>query len=185
MECGVKIIDNFLDENTFDMMKQTLINRENNSYFPWYYNDYKVYSNDYKGSKFNSLYNHQFTHMFYNNWAPQSEFYKFLMPLLTKISPLAIIRIKGNLTTVADKIYEYGFHTDFNEPVGCTTSIFYMNTNNGYTIFENGEKVESVENRLVSFNSEIKHTGTTCTDDKFRCVINLNYFSKKGEDHEQ
>jgi hypothetical protein len=175
MECDIKIIDDFLDKNTFEMMKQILINRED-SYFPWYYNDYKVF-----GSTFNPLYDYQFTHMFYNDLAPQSDFYKFLIPLLTKISPLAILRIKGNLTVAADKIYEYGFHTDFNEPIGGTTAIFYMNTNNGYTLFENGDKVESVENRLVSFSSEIKHTGTTCTDDKFRCVINLNYFPKKGK----
>ena len=36
-----------------------------------------------------------------------------------------------------------------------TTSILYMNTNNGYTIFENGDKVESVENRLVTFPNNL------------------------------
>ena len=57
-----------------------------------------------------------------------------------------------------------------------TTSIFYVNTNNGYTKFEDGTKVESVANRLVSFPANKKHTGTSCTDEKTRVVINFNYF---------
>ena len=57
-----------------------------------------------------------------------------------------------------------------------TTSIFYMNTNNGYTKFEDGTKIESVANRLVSFPSNMKHKGSSCTDEKIRVVINFNYF---------
>ena len=57
-----------------------------------------------------------------------------------------------------------------------TTSIFYMNTNNGYTKFEDGTKIESVANRLVSFPSNMKHKGTSCTDEKTRVVINFNHF---------
>ena len=51
-----------------------------------------------------------------------------------------------------------------------------MNTNNGYTFFENGKKVLSKENTAVEFNSNIKHSGTTCTNAKCRVVMNLNYF---------
>ena len=37
------------------------------------------------------------------------------------------------------------------------TSILYINTNDGYTKFEDGTIVESVENRLVTFDSRMKH----------------------------
>ena len=57
-----------------------------------------------------------------------------------------------------------------------TTSIFYVNTNNGYTKFEDGTKVESVANRMITFPSNMKHTGTSCTDEKKRIVINFNYY---------
>ena len=57
-----------------------------------------------------------------------------------------------------------------------STSIFYVNTNNGYTKFEDGTKVESVANRMVTFPSNMKHTGTSCTDERIRVVINFNYF---------
>ena len=56
------------------------------------------------------------------------------------------------------------------------TGVFYLNTNNGYTYFEGGERVTSVENRLVVFPSSKRHAGTTNTDADFRCVINLNWF---------
>ena len=55
------------------------------------------------------------------------------------------------------------------------TAIFYINTNNGYTLFEDGTKVESVENRICIFPYYMKHTGTTCTDKNQRVVININY----------
>ena len=54
-----------------------------------------------------------------------------------------------------------------------------MNTNNGYTIFEDGTKVESVANRMITFPANLKHTGTSCTDQQVRIVINFDYFSNQ------
>ena len=54
-------------------------------------------------------------------------------------------------------------------------AIYYFNTNNGYTLFENGDKVESIRNRLIMFKSNLRHTGTTCTDKPNRYVLNINY----------
>ena len=64
------------------------------------------------------------------------------------------------------------FHRDF---PNITTAVYYINTNNGWTEFENGDKVESVANRIVIFDSNTMHTGTTCTDEKVRVLINFNY----------
>jgi len=92
----------------------------------------------------------------------------------------SIIRVKANLTIKTDKIITYGFHTDSNyfnyEPYDSKVAIFYLNSNNGKTIFENGDEVESVENRIVIFDNILKHTGTSCTDQKRRIVLNINYF---------
>ena len=44
--------------------------------------------------------------------------------------------------------------------------------------FEDGTKVESVGNRLLTFPANMKHMGTSCTDQQFRIVINFNYYSK-------
>ena len=59
----------------------------------------------------------------------------------------------------------------------CGLRLWIWITNNGYTEFENGMKVESVENRWVSFPEDIKHRGTSCTDEKVRVVINFNYLT--------
>jgi hypothetical protein len=56
------------------------------------------------------------------------------------------------------------------------TAIFYLNTNDGYTIFEkDGEKIDSLENRMLIFDSSERHSGTNCTDQKYRAVINFNF----------
>ena len=71
-------------------------------------------------------------------------------------------------------------HTDIQGNWGVIpyiTSILYLNTNNGYTEFEDGTKVESVANRFISFPIETKHRGTSCTDKKIRVVINFNYLT--------
>ena len=86
------------------------------------------------------------------------------------------MRVKANMNMRTPEIIEHGFHTDGTS--SCTAAIYYVNTNDGYTAFEDGTKVESIANRLVVFNTQTKHTGTTCTNAKFRCVINFNYYEE-------
>ena len=87
--------------------------------------------------------------------------------------------MRANCTVAAKENYRSAFHVDINksvyEGIG-KTAIFYLNTNNGYTYFEGGERVDSVENRIVIFPTSKRHAGTTNTDADYRCVINLNWF---------
>ena len=72
----------------------------------------------------------------------------------------------------------FNFHNDIKEKdtdYPGQTAIFYVNTNDGYTEFEDSTRVESVANKIVIFDSKLKHRGTTCTNQKTRVVINLNY----------
>ena len=55
------------------------------------------------------------------------------------------------------------------------TAIFYINSNNGYTVFKDNSKVISRENRLCLFNGHIEHAGVSCTDARRRIVLNINY----------
>jgi len=101
---------------------------------------------------------------------------------LIKIDPIKLWRIKANLLTRTSNIIENEFHQDAGKHEKLskqwTTAIFYMNTNNGYTEFEDGTKVESVANRIVIFPTNTKHRGTSCTDERTRVVINFNYLIK-------
>ena len=81
---------------------------------------------------------------------------------------------KANIILRRSKIIEHGFHNDVK--FQCRTGILYLNTNDGYTCFEDGSKIESVENRFVAFDSGLKHSGTTCTNERCRIVLNINYF---------
>jgi len=52
--------------------------------------------------------------------------------------------------------------------------VLYLNTNNGYTLFEDGRQVDSVANRIVFFDATLPHSGVHCTDTEQRIVLNLN-----------
>jgi hypothetical protein len=164
------VFDNFLSEEEFASLKHIMIDTPE---FPWYYNNGVVTPIDNNSNDF--LENYQFTHLFYDNFKPNSEYYVFLQTLVERLQPTALIRIKANLNPVTSKIIKFPYHVDFPD-IKCITAIFYLNTNNGYTLIDN-QKIESISNRLVAFDSNTKHTGTTCTDQKYRCLINFNYYN--------
>jgi len=159
----MNIIDNFLSEQEFIQIKELFMG----SNFPWYFNDGILMEDD-------NTKHFQFTHSFYRHYIPESNYIEALNPIFLKINTKSLIKVKANLGTRHSEVQSTGMHTDFD--FSCTTSIFYINTNNGYTIFEDGTQVESVANRFVSFDSLLKHSGTTHTDEQTRVLINFNYF---------
>ena len=161
MNPTIKIVDNFLPKDIFKNLKDTFLSNN----FPYFYNSGKVNKSD---SDF------QFTHILFENNKINSNYFDLLLPVINKLDCKSIIRIKTNLTTKTEIIKPFIFHNDFD--FKCTTSIFYINSNNGKTLFKDGSEVNSIENRMVIFPSTIKHTGTTHTDEKIRVVINFNYF---------
>jgi len=165
----MKIIDNFLSDGDFVKLQSTMLSDA----FPWYYGNYKVMDKEEYG--FDEKYNFQFVHMFYMRHTIVSSGMDLLSPIIQKINPSAIVRIKANLTPITNEKIVYDMHRDY-EFEG-KTAIFYINTNNGNTIFEDGTEIESIENRLIIFDSKKYHTGTSCTDEKVRCVINFNYYT--------
>ena len=169
----IKIKDNFLDQKDFEEIQTLIFGRD----FSWKYGESIDYQDE-EGDKF------QFAHLFYGARCPTSNHLVVLNPIFDKIQPTAIWRIKANLLTRTPEIVENSLHIDNAELSHSeeklhqwTTSIFYMNTNNGYTKFEDGTIIESIENRMIIFPSAMKHTGTSCTDERVRIVINFNYFA--------
>lgn len=170
----VVIYDNFLTDNQFNNLQNTLMSAQ----FPWHYSDYKVggYDANNKTTEFNNKNIFSFVHNFYHNFSWQSPYAESLQVLLNALHPISLIRIKANLTTITNTPIVYEYHRDTPHLKKFKTAIFYVNTNNGRTIFASGQEVESVANRLIIFDSDNLHTGTSCTDESRRVLINFNYF---------
>ena len=87
-----------------------------------------------------------------------------------------MVRIKVNMEPKTAEPIESCLHTDTNQYN--KTAIYYVNTNNGYTRFKDGTKVDSIANRIVIFDAQTEHGGVTQTDEQVRVVVNINYFEK-------
>jgi hypothetical protein len=161
-----EIKDNFLDDVSFTQIQSVFIDNPN---FPWFY------SNGISELDTSSdVYKFQFTHsLFKENQGIASDFFQYIKPLINQINPKVLIRVKANLGTPTPINLEGGYHTDID--LVCKTAVFYLNENDGYTLFEDGTKVETKKNRFVSFDSHNKHTGVSQTNSRVRCVININY----------
>ena len=157
------IIDNFIDEELLKTLNIIMLGGG----FGWGYSDGIV-----AGDKDNF----QFFHSFYTD-ERKSFFYHLLEPILQKIEYKELYRIKANLITKTPEIVQHGFHCDMSSSLDYTTGILYMNTNDGYTEFEDGTKIESVANRFITFPEKTKHRGTSCTNENVRIVINFNFLT--------
>ena len=161
------IEDNVLPQEEFDKIYKDIRSPD----FPWNLIEDGV-SHHLDGS-------YQFTHNFFNPKGVKSRYNFILTNLYKHLGVDKLLRSKVNLLHRTKKTYEFlPFHTDFvNVTELYHTAIFYLNTNDGYTLFENGSKVDSVANRVVKFDGRTPHTGSTHTsDDRFRLVLNINYF---------
>jgi hypothetical protein len=168
----LNIIDNFLDEDKFKYLQYSVMSED----FPWYYT--KAINLDPELAP-EPKYDYQLYNTAYAAPAHTTDQFRLINSVIEKINPRILLRAKFNFSPACDRIIEHGLHRDVQ--VGddlldiCTTSVLYLNSNNGYTKFENGDTVASVENRFVSFPSKTFHTGTSCTDEQCRIVLNLNY----------
>jgi len=165
---GIEVIDNFLSDLDFMILKNNILNNPN---FLWQFNPCQV--GDYDILNHDERVPFQFVHGMYRDSSPTSKYFDTLNPFIRKLNPQKILRIKVNLNTRTERIIEGEFHVDWK--IDHKVGIFYLNTNNGYTIFKNGKKVNSVKNRMVLFDGSLSHAGTNCTDKQRRVVINFNY----------
>ena len=160
----VQIIDNFLSPYEFKRIKNLLTGQE----FPWYYNHGAANVYDKK--------NYQFTHTFYDlrpRWnGISSPYHQIFSSCFQLLQVEKLYRVKSNCNPKTFFHRNLGYHVDIPD---ITTSVLYVNTNNGGTKFKNGTFVRSVENRIVIFDSNQEHAGVTCTDKNVRVVVNFNY----------
>lgn len=165
------IIDDYLNQSHFWKLRNYLMSPSAR----WQYNNHKVVKTEPTDS-------FQFVHTFYRILQPRvrkkaiHNDLTYIEPLLKKLNPTLLLKAKANITPRTPEPDKTLLHTDFGEKMKHKTAIYYVNTNNGYTEFESGQIVESVENRIVIFDADQYHRGVSCTDEKVRVVLNLNFF---------
>jgi hypothetical protein len=160
-----EVIDNYLPKEQFEAIQNIMMKHAN---FHWFY----VPDVAKRGQQLEkTMY---FVHLFYDNFAPRSEFLGGIYPLIEKLNAKALIRVKGNMYPNIGERIQDAPHKDFEfEHKG---ALYYVNTNNGSTIFEDGTEIEAVENRILLFEPHKIHRSSYCTDQKVRVNININYF---------
>ena len=170
---SIEVYDNFLPEEVFTPIRDYVFGGR----MPWYYTANSVKEGD------NCP---QFSHMCYANCVPISDMFERVKPIFATLNPIGINRVKFNATSRTAEIKEKPLHVDitgasdspeppFENVPDYHICVIYFNDNNGYTYFEDGQKVLSKENRAVMFSGDLLHAGTSCTDADLRVVLNIDY----------
>tara|TARA_R110000803_G_scaffold73182_1_gene136956 strand:- start:15 stop:509 length:495 start_codon:yes stop_codon:yes gene_type:complete len=161
-----EVIDNFLDNEDFNILKKNMLG----GFFPWYFsNEVTESSKDEKLSK-----NYYMIHSFYDKQSnDRSNHFSLLNPILNKLNINSLIRIKGNLYPHSNKLIYHKKHRDYEYKHN--GAIFFLNSNDGFTILNDNINIKSIANRILFFDSSKSHNSTNCTNEKVRVNINFNY----------
>jgi hypothetical protein len=158
----VKIIKNFIeDKNKFQQIQNFLTS----SHFPWFFQNNVASLEDTNGF--------YFTHNLFINNKSTEYFNSLATPILGRLKFDHLIRVRANCYVNNGKIEKHQFHVD--GPEKHKVAIFGINSCNGFTEFENGDKCISEENKIIIFDGKVKHRSCTQTDQKIRVNININF----------
>ena len=166
----LQVINNFLNNNEFHSIRQIITS----SHFPWYFPE--------SGEK-------KFIHNLVkkNEEDIKTSFWitPILSPLLRKLEVYGkdipdknvvsayIVLTHKTKETFESKPIEDVFKIDLNEP--SETAKLYLNNNNGYTKIVGGDKVESVQNRLLIFDSRYLHKAYGHHDGRLNLLLGVKY----------
>jgi hypothetical protein len=122
-------------------------------------------------------------HNLVENIDNKKEFSLFLQPVLFNL----IIKLKAK-EIISSTVYlitkdtenislDIGIKNPYEISLNNTslTSMLYINSNNGHTKIIGKDKIEPVQNRLLTFSSNIAYEETTPTNQPFKIVLKLIY----------
>ena len=166
----VQIFNNFLEPEVFLEIKKFIMSPR----CQWRYVNYIAHK-DGRDNDNDGYFVHSFKDCHpqtFEDRYPESPHFPLIAKILDKIKYQNILRIRSSLYPRRDVQKPDPFHIDYDFPH--KVCIFYVNTNNGYTMFENGEKIPSVENQLATFDGNEKHCSVVQTDTSARYIVNIN-----------
>ena len=175
-QLDVRVKDNFLSDRDFWFLKDLFFNNQT-----IYYPNWKI-ADELEVSEAENYDNWFLVHPIYDDNVIRSTAFndvkdKLVEPLkameATNFSCLA--RLKVNLYPHTHEVNEHKPHTDTIYARRWRGGIYCLNTCDGYTGFSDGTKVDSVENRLILFDSLQPHFSTSTSNAQARLNININY----------
>ena len=175
MDQKFEVIDNFLDEDSFLELKQFITTPR----CDWRFISAVTFKGD-RGKAKDGYFIHSFKDCnptTLEDRFPVSPHYQKLDKLMNKITQKVdyknILRVRSSLYPRRDTQRPNPPHVDYEFPH--KVCLFYVNTNNGHTLFEEDEKkIPSVENRLLIFDGLQRHSSVVQTDTPARFIININ-----------
>ena len=173
----ITVIDNFLDKDDFIELKEIFVH-ENTT---WQITP-GISSNDMTNAIRNPLDNYMFNHLVFKDMRIFSDsfekVYQIMDPIMGEqfgMDYRTMTRIKVNMYTRTHEVQEHPWHVDHNKCEGLKGLLLSFNTNDGYTGFDDGTQVDSVENRAIIFDATQRHHSTSCSNAPYRMNMNINY----------
>jgi|TARA_R110000803_G_scaffold175856_2_gene238388 hypothetical protein len=164
------IIDNFLEKNEYEKIKNLILSPE----FPWRRKNSLTNNSEGKDIGY-------FTYSFFSNFRVSSnEFTTHIIPILNKLNAVSIIEARANLF-----IKEFwlstanNYHIDYPNIKYNKTSILNFSTSEEGTLLKVNDKeikIDSIENRLITMTGNIPHSTIKSKEADPRYILNLNYF---------
>ena len=168
------VIDNFLPQEYFNHILHVMFNSPD---FTWSYSDMIAYHGDDDSSTgyfAHTLFDSRDEEKGYLPATPfRSKFFELIFPLLDELKATNLIRAKVNFYTRTNKVEEHAQHVD--TYFSCKGAILYLNTCNGFTRLGKDTIINSVANRVLLFDASNWHNSTTCSDQRYRLTLNINY----------
>lgn len=173
-----KVVDNFLEENEFKYLQNLIVSNDGDRRdFPWKITTdvaSETINKDYNSKIEKQLWNWYAMHPIYHT-VPESPYYDDIFNIFKdKWYLKSLIRIKVNFYPYTNEIKEHAKHQDYD--FSHHGAVFSLNTCDGFTRMSNGDKIDSVANRIVFFDASEYHNSSTTSNQKGRYNINFNYF---------
>jgi len=167
MSLDYQVFENVLDLDLSNNIKKIMSSND----FPWYY--LPCISDEDDDARFH------FTHML-SYREEHSKWYEYMtVPILTFITQknnlkrIEVTRVKANLFVKEKENLASKKHVDEHFPH--KVALYYVNTNDGYTLLDEKIKIPSIQNNLLIMDGSIPHSAVSQTDTKIRLGININY----------
>ena len=162
----MQVTEDFLQEEYYDHLNEIITSTQ----FPWMFQKRVANIGEDPEEDLNHYY---FVHSLFFQNKVESPLYDDFLYLFQSLNVQFLHRARVLMFVNQGEQYVHDRHVD--HTTNCKTALIYMNTNDGFTDFETGERVESVKNQLLLFDGSIPHSSSTPTNTKERLLLSVTY----------